>query len=255
VEATGVSPTAEQAHEHPQEDWNSEEYVAYWLERQQRRPERSRHFAIIRAFIPKQPEDEFRYLNLGAGGGHLDEVLLERFPGASATLVDTSLPMLTAAQQQLARFGDRVEYVQANLSTPDWTGAVSGPFDIAVSTIAIHNLREPRRIRQLYTETYRLLGHGGMFLNLDYLRPARRGFTALGPWVAKDADAHLNRSGGSDMPGTLMEQLGWLAEAGFGNVEVFWREMNTALLCAVRDHLHLPESEDGHDHAEGSHGH
>jgi hypothetical protein len=76
----------------------------------------------------------------------------------------------------------------------------------------------------------------------------------LGPWVAKDAEAGLNgRSGGADMPGTLQEQLGWLSEAGFACVEVPWKNMNAVLLCALRDHVHMPE---GEEHAEGeAHGH
>jgi SAM-dependent methyltransferase len=227
--------------------------VANWLERQkEREPERRRQFVTIRALIPKTPDQEFSYINLGAGPGNLDEVLLAQFRGAQATLVDTSFAMLGAARQRLERFGDRVEYVQANLASPEWAGAVAGPFDIAVSSIAIHNLRDPRRIRELYAETYRLLGHGGMFFNLDYVRPARPGLSALGPWAAKDPEAGLSgRSGGAGMPGTLLEQLGWLNEAGFATVEVLWKDMGTALMCGIRDHLHMPEG----DSAEGEQGH
>jgi tRNA (cmo5U34)-methyltransferase len=241
----------EHGHERHHEDWTDEEYVGQWLERQGRRPERARHFALIRSLITRRPEDEFRYLNLGAGGGHLDEVLLQAFPGAQATLLDGSLAMLTAARKQLQRFDDRVEYVQADLSTHEWADALSGPFDFAVSTIAIHNLRDPKAIRAIYNETYRLLGHGGAFLNLDYVRPARASLTALGPWMAKDPDAQITRSGGRDMPGTMQEQIGWLNEAGFPCVEVIWKELNTVLFCAIRDHLHMPEGEDDHGHGGG----
>jgi SAM-dependent methyltransferase len=235
----------------PAEDWNNEEYVAYWLEQQnERSAERDRHFAIIRALIPRTPEQEFRYLNLGAGPGRLDEILLTHFPGASATLIDGSLALLSVARQQLDQFADRVEYVQANLANPDWAGAVSGPFDFAISTIAIHHLRDPQRIRELYAETYRLLGHGGMFLNLDYVRPSRRSLGPLAAWAVRDPDAGVTaHNDGAGMPGTLLEQLGWLNEAGFGCVEVFWKEMNLALVCGIRDHLHMPEghaAEDAH---------
>jgi hypothetical protein len=53
------------------------------------------------------------------------------------------------------------------------------------------------------------------------------------------------------MPGSLLEHLGWLSEAGFNAVEVLWKEMPTALVCGIRDHLHLP---DGHAQA-GGHAH
>jgi SAM-dependent methyltransferase len=252
-QAHGTTSEQEHAHDHSH-DWNDEEYVNQWLAREEERAaERRRQFVVIRALMPKTQEQEFRYLNLGAGPGNLDDVLLEQFPGAQATLVDQSLVMLSNARKRLARFEDRVEYVQANLSSPDWAGAVSGPFDFAVSTIAIHNLGSARRIRELYAETYRLMGHGGMFLNLDYVRPARPSLAALSPWAAKDPEAGLNgRGGGSGMPGTMIEQMGWLSEAGFACVDVPWKDLNTVLFCAIRDHLHMPEghaAEDAHSHA------
>jgi trans-aconitate methyltransferase len=139
-------PSAE-PHSHGPENWNDEEFVADWLARQESRADRPRQFALIRAMIPKQPDQEFRYVNLGAGPGLLDEVLLRHFPAAQATLVDLSLPLLAMARQRLAPFGDRVEYVQANLSTPDWSGAATGPFDFAFSTFAMHDFGDARRIR------------------------------------------------------------------------------------------------------------
>jgi ubiquinone/menaquinone biosynthesis C-methylase UbiE len=245
-----------QDHEH-HEDWHDDDFAAQWLERQKdRSEERRRQFVTIRALMPKLPQQEFRYINLGAGGGDLDEVLLDHFQGASATVVDTSLAMLDAARKRLSRFGDRVEYVQANLSRQAWTGAVSGPFDFAVSTIAIHNLRDPERIKALYTETFGLLGHGGMLLNLDYVRSAQPMLEALGPWAAKDPEAQLSPHGsGSNMPGTLLDHLHWLGEAGFETVDVLWKNMNVALVCGVRDHVHMPDAAHDHGHSHGGEEH
>ena len=127
--------------------------------------ERRRQFVALRAFIPKSADQEFRYLNLGAGPGNLDEILLQHFHGANAVVLDGSLAMLAAARDRLARFGDRVEYIQADLASPDWTGAVGGPFDFIISTLAVNYLHRPGRIRQLYREVQKLTGHGGTFLN------------------------------------------------------------------------------------------
>src|SRR4051812_30692909 len=190
------------------ENWFDEEYVEEWIQRQDARAdERRRQFVIVRSMIPKTPEQEFRYINLGAGPGNLDEVLLERFKGAEAVLVDGSMAMLAEARRRLERFEGRVEYVQANLSTPDWAKAVQGPFDVAVSTIALHNLRDARRLRELYAETFRLLGHGGLFLNLDYVRPARDDLRTLAAWAGRDPEARFaGRHGGQGVPGTVEEQ-------------------------------------------------
>jgi SAM-dependent methyltransferase len=228
---------------HDDDAWHDEDFVAQWLERQKgRQVERRRQFVALRAFIPKSAEQEFRYLNLGAGPGNLDVILLEQFKGANAVVLDSSLAMLNAARKELARFGDRVEYVQANLTSADWLGGVAGPFDFVISARTIHHLSEPRRIRDLYREVRGLTGHGGTFLNLDYVRPAKAELVRLGEWVTRDAEAGF---GGpphdpAGMPGTLLEHLGWLNEAGFNTVEIYWKEMDLALLGAINGHLHMP---------------
>lgn len=253
---------------HHAEDWHDEDFVNQWLERnKERAPERRRQFVALRAFIPKNPDQEFRYLNLGAGPGSLDAILLEHFPGANAVVLDTSLTMLTAARKDLAKFGERVEYVQADLSNADWTGAVAGPFDFVISARTIHHLSEPKRIRELYREIRGLTGHGGTFLNLDYVRPSKGELARLGDWITRDPEAGFGGAphDAAGMPGTLVEHLGWLAEAGFNSAEVYWKEMDLALLSGINGHLHMPwghgddpakaHSHDG-DHGHGSdHGH
>jgi tRNA (cmo5U34)-methyltransferase len=238
---------------HGPRDWNDEEFVAEWLGRQASRSDRPRQYAVIRALIPKLPDQEFRYVNLGAGPGILDEILLRHFRGAQATLVDVSLPLLAAARERLASFGDRVEYVQANLATSDWSGAVGGPFDFAVSTYAVHDIGDSRRVRDLYAETYRLMGHGGTFFNLDYVRPSRPSLAPLAAWAARDPEAGLSGPAHTPTdPGSLLEHLGWLAEAGFSAVEVFWKNMDLALLCGIRDHIHMPEGHGGDAQGHGA---
>ena len=243
-------------------DWSDEDFVAGWLERQKERAtERRRQFVALRAFIPKYQDQEFRYLNLGAGPGNLDTILLEHFKGANAVVVDGSLAMLAAARKELARFGSRVEYVQANLSSPEWIGAVAGPFDFVISARSIHHVGEPKRIRELFREIRGLTGHGGTFLNLDYVRPAKAELVRLGDWAARDTEAGIGGPphDAAGMPGTLTEQLGWLTEAGFNTVEVYWKEMDLALLSGINGHLHMPwghgdDPEKAGDKASG-HGH
>ena len=180
-------------------------------------------------------------------------MLLEHFPGAVVTLVDVSLMMLGAARQRLERFGDRVEYVQAKLAHAEWTGAVGNQFDFVLSTQAVHDVGGPERIRALYAEVLRMLGHGGTFLNLDFVRPARPSLAGLAAWAARDAEAGFSahRHDDDELPGSLLEHLSWLGEAGFSCVDVLWKDLETALLCGVRDHFHLPEAahSDGHGHS------
>src|SRR5712692_2764305 len=137
----------------PRENWADESYVAYWLAREATQPrDRVRDFRIVRALIPRREDAPVRYMNIGCGDGPLDEVLLATFGQAHATLVDGSETMLNSARQRLKAFGDRVDYVHVDLSTPEWVSNLNSPFDVAVSTIAIHNLRTYNRVRDLYAE-------------------------------------------------------------------------------------------------------
>jgi tRNA (cmo5U34)-methyltransferase len=226
------------------EDWNDDEYVSSWLEGQPaREAERHKQFVTIRAFMPKTPDDEFRYVNLGAGPGNLDEVLLAHFPRAQATLVDTSNVMLETARERLARYEGRVETVKVDLTDPAWAQAVNGPFGFAVSVIALHNLGEPRFYRSVYQETFKLLGSGGILLNLDYVRPPRTSMALLGSWAVRDSEAALiGNAGGGSAQGSMLEQLTWLNEAGFATYDCVWKDNNTVLFCGIKDELQMPES-------------
>ena len=57
-------------------------------------------------------------LDAGCGTGRVTELLLGRLPHGTVVALDASAAMLSEARGRLARFGDRVEYVQADLTRP-----------------------------------------------------------------------------------------------------------------------------------------
>jgi trans-aconitate 2-methyltransferase len=59
-----------------------------------------------------------RVLDVGCGSGRVTERLIERLPAGSVIALDGSASMLAEAGRRLARFGDRVSYVQADLGSP-----------------------------------------------------------------------------------------------------------------------------------------
>jgi tRNA (cmo5U34)-methyltransferase len=226
----------------PREDWTDDEYVRFWIAREQSRGDvRNRQFQVLRAFVPKKSDEAFRYLDIGCGDGRLDEVLLARFTRATAVLLDGSAVMLDTAKERLSRFADRIETVQVDLSTPEWTKAVPGPINLAVSTIAIHNLRDPRRIRELYGETHGLLEEGSVFINLDYVRPPSPAFRDLSVWAVGDPEVGaLASSTGGGSGGTADEQLIWLRDAGFAPVDCPWKECQASLLVGFKGRVAVP---------------
>ncbi|MBV9326450.1 MAG: class I SAM-dependent methyltransferase [Chloroflexi bacterium] len=227
------------------EDWFDERWVAHWIDRQRaREPQRNRQFGLLRAMLPFGVDTEFTYLNVGSGPGTFDELVLQRYPRARSILVDVSPLMLERARERLRRFADRTSYIQADFSTRDWTSALDDTHVHAVvSCIAIHNLREPALIRALYADLYGLLVDGGLFLNLDYVRMPAAELQAMARWAGADPEGgFMPGGGGSGMPGTADEQVGWVREAGFIAADCFYKEFRLALFGGCKGALRVPEA-------------
>lgn len=76
-------------------------------------------------------------LDAGCGSGRVTELLLERLPGGRVIALDGSPSMIAESGRRLARFGDRVEFVVADLGRPFvLPGAPS--VDAILSTATFH---------------------------------------------------------------------------------------------------------------------
>jgi len=75
-----------------------------------------------------------RVLDAGCGSGRVTEELLGRLPEGSVVALDASPRMIEEARRRLAAFGDRVEYVVADLGRP----LAIAPVDAILSTATFH---------------------------------------------------------------------------------------------------------------------
>src|SRR5262249_40883980 len=129
--------------DHVEHDWNSLEYVDRWIARDRARDAMRRPvLQVMLKAAPFAADAALDVLDIAGGYGAVTDEVLRAFPNARVTLHDFSAPMLQRAGERFAASGARVRCAQADLSDPGWTKAVGGPFDLAVSAIAIHNLRE-----------------------------------------------------------------------------------------------------------------
>src|SRR3990170_3391289 len=76
-----------------------------------------------------------RVLDAGCGTGRVTEQLADRLPDGSVVALDGSASMIEAARRRLKRFGDRIEYVVADLGAPL---PVEGEVDAILSTATFH---------------------------------------------------------------------------------------------------------------------
>ena len=247
-------------------EWHSPAYVRDWIGgyTSEERPASLRRIAHL---IPFDPDEAIRVLDVGGGWGPVTSVVIEAFPRARVVLHDFSEPMLEEARTRLTAHNDSISFYRGDLMSPAWAAGLDGQFDAVVSSLAIHNVRFPDRIRAIYREIFPLVSPGGCFLNLDQIasgdlvgsagRHAQR--MALrqqlhdqtGEWKplgeiapssgggprlhrhARASEEDLRRIA-SHEPATLANQLRWLIEAGFDEADCFARERGGALMGAFR---------------------
>lgn len=88
------------------------------------------------AVLDRLPLDgDERVLDAGCGSGRVTELLAARLPRGRVIALDASPAMIAAARSRLASFGDRIEYVVADLGQPLPLGE---PVDAILSTATFH---------------------------------------------------------------------------------------------------------------------
>jgi trans-aconitate 2-methyltransferase len=74
-------------------------------------------------------------VDAGCGSGRVTQLLAERLPNGRVIALDGSPAMIDAARHRLAAFGDRVDYVVADLGQPL---PIDAPVDAILSTATFH---------------------------------------------------------------------------------------------------------------------
>jgi SAM-dependent methyltransferase len=183
----------------------------------------------------EQPDPEV-VVDVASGSGRFLSVLLDRFPDARGIWSDPFETMLADARDNLARFGDRVDYRPADLADLG-TIVAPGEVDVVTTSRITHHLSLDD-LGRLYATAFQVLRPGGWLVNADNVR-------ATAPWdrrlKAAKAELRTGPRGGGDghphlqEPATLDDHLGCLRAAGFPEIEVAWKNAQTVVLVARKD--------------------
>ncbi len=130
-------------------------------------------------------------LDAGCGSGRVTQMVLEHFPDVRVIALDASGTMLAEAKQRLAPFGDRVDFLRADLSRPLHDVA---PVDVVFSTAAFHWISDHD---SLFRNLAAVLRSGGQLVTqwgggqnisqlVDVLKSVGDGWT--GPWYFADVE-------------------------------------------------------------------
>lgn len=178
-------------------------------------------------------------LDLGAGTGLLSRMVRAARPAAHLTLLDGAPAMLDQARAELGDDASRTAYVTADLTDPLPGGPAS--FCAVVSALAIHHLDDAGK-RDLFARAYAQLKPGGVFVNAEQVAgPTPRLDALYRAWHESSA-----RAAGSDDAeweaaeermrfdrcATVEDQLVWLREAGFEDVDCRFQDHRFAVLVA-----------------------
>lgn len=173
-------------------------------------------------------------LDLGAGTGLLSAAVVHRLPHARLHLLDASPDMLAQAANRFEKWHPRITVGSLRDALP------AGPFDAVISALAIHHLDNAGK-RDLYRRILDALTPGGLFINAEQVAsPSKRvqqlieavhldRARALGSTPA-EIDAAVQRMTHDQCAG-VTDQLDWLNETGFEDVECLYRSFRFAVLC------------------------
>lgn len=213
-------------------------------------PDREFQINCICGLIPR-PSEPAHILDLCCGEGHLARALLDRFPECHVHGLDGSPKMIARIKTTLAVYGKRFEVMQFDLSSRDWR-SFPWPIHAVVSSIAIHHLDGTEK-QTLFKDIVSLLTPGGSFIIADLIQPV----TQLGKSFAAEAwdeavrqnsfelDGNLRaydyfreiqwnlysdpEPNPIDKPSPLFDQLRWLDEAGFTDIDIYWMKAGHAI--------------------------
>jgi SAM-dependent methyltransferase len=216
------------------ESFESREYAAAWvgddvLAELLSLPRRISVALVEDAGIPVR-----RVLDIGSGHGPYLALFLTAFPGAKGTWSDSSEAMAELAQEPLAEFGDRIEYVLADAERLEESELE--PADVVLTSRVFHHF-SPESLQRAYRAVHDLVVPGGFFFNLDHIGPAEgweQRYRRIRPRFTGQRQRAL-KPHRHDFPlRRIRDHLTWLEEAGFEAPDVPWRTLYTALIAARR---------------------
>lgn len=195
-------------------------------------------YGTLLDLVPFEPEEKFSFLDLGAGTGLVSALILGRFPYAQANLLDVSDKMLEKARERFSGRPDVTFHVQDYNDQP-----LPGRHPLVVSAMSIHHLSDggKQRLTQKILDT---LTPGGAFVHAELALGAtaetearyQRHWQAYLARTGIDADElnRIRRRMAADRPATLDHQLSWMRQAGFAQVDCYFKHYNFSVYSGTK---------------------
>ena len=217
-------------------------------------PPYSKGLDMLVDLIPFDPEDMFAFAELGCGTAEPTLHVLEHFPHATGTCVDSEFEMLALARRKLRSHPGRAELVEGDMVRCDIRAC-----DVIFSAKAIHHVPPPV-LPELFARIMSKLRPKGCFILFDAMsvgpdwgerirRQAARSRgrhrqRAIASGIATQQEIQARREykrkmkeAGKDVEydHTAEDVVSILADAGFDEVAVVWRMYADTILMAFKE--------------------
>jgi len=197
-------------------------------------------FAVAKELVPFAPDERIDVLDLGAGTGLFSQHFLDKYPFASFALYDIAVEMLNLARERFRGFPDRFRFI-----VDDYRNLCEEQqFDLVISSLSIHHLADADK-RDVFRRIYAALRDNGLFINVDQVRGPTPDFQELywTDWLDKVRERggiedrireSVQRRTAYDRDALLTDQLQWLGEAGFVNVDCVYKNYFIGVFAATK---------------------
>jgi trans-aconitate methyltransferase len=217
--------------------WKSEAVARSFAEQaEQRERQRRDQLQLLARLLPFTSEDAFTFADLGAGTGAASRAILDEYPHAQALLAEYSPQMAAEGRKVMTPYEGRYRYVEFDMLASNWSEI--GRPDAVVSALSIHHLPDERK-RAIFQEIFEHLPPGGWYINYDPVRAPHERLEAFWERVNDryDTEAPYKRTHRTHEEQARYEnhirymiplepQLKWLGEAGFQDIDVFWKRLD-----------------------------
>jgi len=189
-----------------------------------------------------RPRAPLRAVELGVGTGILAFRLLSALPIKSYTGYETSDRLALLAQSRLSVFRGKVTISTEDFRYVRWPART----DAVLSTLTLHYLSNKDK-RTVFINCFQALKPGGLVVIGDRIisrntvmakvygtRMARFWDTTTKNWLPERRKEHKTQDNPAEEPWYLEDQMRWLGEVGFSEVECVWKDFNYCVFCAVK---------------------
>ena len=197
-------------------------------------------FAAAMELIPFAPDAAIEVLDLGSGTGLFAWQVLEKCPLANFVLWDVAGKMLDVARERFRDYPEQFRYVVDDYRKL----GKAATFDMVISSLSIHHLEDNDK-RKLFRCICEVLRNEGIFINIDLIRGTTPFLEEFywNNWLEKirragapedEIQAGIKRRQAFDRDATLEDQLGWMREAGFTDVDCAYRNFKMGVFLGIK---------------------